>query len=42
LKLARSRPANLAQAKRIEGMTPAALALILAHIRKAHREIAAE
>ncbi len=37
LKLARQRPATLAHAGRIEGMTPAALTLILAHIRKAQR-----
>ncbi len=36
-KLARYRPATLAQAARIDGMTPAALMLILAHIRKAAR-----
>ena len=40
-KLSHSRPSNLAQAARIEGMTPAALTLILAHIRKARREVAA-
>ncbi|MGV8985728.1 MAG: tRNA uridine-5-carboxymethylaminomethyl(34) synthesis enzyme MnmG [Cypionkella sp.] len=34
-KLTRRRPANLAEAERIEGMTPAALLLILAHCRKA-------
>lgn len=34
-KLQRRRPANLAEAERIEGMTPAALLLILAHCRKA-------
>ena len=34
-KLQRRRPANLAEAERIEGMTPAALTLILAHCRKA-------
>lgn len=33
-KLQRSRPVNLAQAGRIDGMTPAALSLILAHLRK--------
>lgn len=33
-KLDRARPANLSQAGRIEGMTPAALALILAHLRQ--------
>lgn len=36
-KLKRLQPANLAQAGRIEGMTPAALTLILAHLRKAQR-----
>lgn len=41
LKLERHRPATLAQAARIEGMTPAALTLLLAHIRKARRESAA-
>jgi tRNA uridine 5-carboxymethylaminomethyl modification enzyme len=40
-KLERRRPANMAQAGRIEGMTPAALTLILAHLRKARREVAA-
>ncbi len=40
-KLSHMRPANLAQAARIEGMTPAALTLILAHIRKARRVVAA-
>lgn len=34
-KLQRRRPSNLAEAERIEGMTPAALLLILAHCRKA-------
>jgi len=38
LKLARQRPSTLAQAGRIEGMTPAALTLILAHMRKARRK----
>ena len=33
-KLAQSRPSTLAQAGRIEGMTPAALALILTSIRR--------
>jgi len=32
-KLARHRPATLAQASRIDGMTPAALLLLLAHLR---------
>ncbi len=36
-KLKRIQPENLAQAGRIEGMTPAALTLILAHLRKAKR-----
>jgi len=40
LKLGRVRPTNLAQAAKVEGMTPAALTLILAHIRKARREAA--
>jgi tRNA uridine 5-carboxymethylaminomethyl modification enzyme len=33
-KLAALRPATLAQAGRMEGMTPAALMLLLAHLRK--------
>ncbi len=33
-KLAQARPATLAQAERMEGMTPAALTLILAHIKQ--------
>ena len=33
-KLTRVRPQNLAQASRVDGMTPAALALLLARIRK--------
>ena len=37
LKLNRIRPASIAQAGRIEGMTPAALTLILAHMRKLRR-----
>tara|TARA_R110000851_G_scaffold37035_21_gene95978 strand:- start:2837 stop:4006 length:1170 start_codon:yes stop_codon:yes gene_type:complete len=37
-KLERVRPENLAQAARIEGMTPAALSLILAKLRQAARE----
>jgi tRNA uridine 5-carboxymethylaminomethyl modification enzyme len=36
-KLDRHRPATLAQASRIDGMTPAALMLVLAHIRKLNR-----
>jgi tRNA uridine 5-carboxymethylaminomethyl modification enzyme len=35
-KLLRRRPTNLAEAERIEGMTPAALLLLLAHCRKAN------
>lgn len=41
LKLSRHRPENLAQAARIEGVTPAALTLILARLRKMSR-VAAE
>jgi tRNA uridine 5-carboxymethylaminomethyl modification enzyme len=33
-KLERSRPADLAAASRIPGMTPAALAAVLGHVRK--------
>lgn len=40
-KLNRIRPETLAQASRIEGMTPAALALILAHIKTASKAGAA-
>lgn len=36
-KLAAQRPADLAQAGRIEGMTPAALTLLAAHARKSRR-----
>jgi len=36
-KLERHRPSTLAQAARIDGVTPAALMLLLAHIRKAAR-----
>lgn len=39
-KLHARKPETLAQAGRIEGMTPAALALILAHIKKAKRAVA--
>jgi tRNA uridine 5-carboxymethylaminomethyl modification enzyme len=39
-KLTRSRPATLAQAGRVEGMTPAALTLILAKLRQARRKTA--
>lgn len=37
-KLARSRPANLHQAAKVDGMTPAALTLLLAKLRQARRE----
>jgi tRNA uridine 5-carboxymethylaminomethyl modification enzyme len=37
-KLERHRPATLAHAGRIDGMTPSALLLLLAHIRKAARK----
>lgn len=37
-KLDRARPETLGQAARVEGMTPAALTLILAHLRKADRQ----
>ncbi|MDX2258702.1 MAG: tRNA uridine-5-carboxymethylaminomethyl(34) synthesis enzyme MnmG [Hyphomicrobiaceae bacterium] len=40
-KLALHRPANIAQAARIDGMTPAALMLIAAYLRKARPESAA-
>ena len=36
-KLQRFQPLNLAQARGIEGMTPAALVLVLAHLRKGQR-----
>ncbi|KPF67812.1 tRNA uridine 5-carboxymethylaminomethyl modification protein [Bosea sp. AAP35] len=41
-KLANERPADLAQAGRIEGMTPAALTLLAAHARRGRRGRAAE
>ncbi|WP_371055876.1 tRNA uridine-5-carboxymethylaminomethyl(34) synthesis enzyme MnmG [Rhodosalinus sp. K401] len=37
-KLQEARPTNLAQASRIDGMTPAALALLLVKLRQAERE----
>lgn len=40
-KLFRAQPTSLAQAGRIEGMTPAALTLILAYLRRAERSRAA-
>ncbi len=39
-KLIRAQPATLAQAARIEGMTPAALTVLIAHLRKRARKIA--
>ena len=38
MKLGRARPANLHQAAKIDGMTPAALTLLLAKLRQARRE----
>ena len=38
LKLTATRPATLAQAARIDGITPAALTLILAHLRRDARK----
>ncbi|MDH2327866.1 tRNA uridine-5-carboxymethylaminomethyl(34) synthesis enzyme MnmG [Cereibacter sp. SYSU M97828] len=38
VKLKRVRPVNLAQAMKIEGMTPAAVALVLSRIRKSRNE----
>lgn len=40
-KLKRTRPASLSQAARIEGMTPAAMTLLLARIRRQERQRAA-
>jgi tRNA U34 5-carboxymethylaminomethyl modifying enzyme MnmG/GidA len=34
----RWRPASIAQAARIDGMTPAALLLLLAHVKRAARD----
>jgi tRNA uridine 5-carboxymethylaminomethyl modification enzyme len=39
-KLSRARPASLGQASRLEGVTPAALTALLAHVRKAGRKAA--
>ena len=39
LKLERIRPPSIGHAERIEGMTPAAIALLLSHLRKGGREI---
>jgi len=41
-KLTRFRPSTLGQASRIDGMTPAALMLLLAHIKKAGKRRAAQ
>jgi tRNA uridine 5-carboxymethylaminomethyl modification enzyme len=38
LKLGQARPGNLAQAAKLDGMTPAALTLLLAKLRQAKRE----
>ncbi|HTT98274.1 MAG TPA: tRNA uridine-5-carboxymethylaminomethyl(34) synthesis enzyme MnmG [Rhizomicrobium sp.] len=40
LKLSRIRPATLGQAARVDGVTPAALTLILAHVRAGSRRVA--
>lgn len=40
-KLARLRPVNLSQAARIEGMTPAALTLLLAHLQRNRKALRA-
>jgi tRNA uridine 5-carboxymethylaminomethyl modification enzyme len=39
-KLSRIRPATIGQAARIDGMTPAALTLVLAHVRAGSRRVA--
>ncbi len=41
-KLERHRPSTMAQAGRIDGMTPAALMLVLAAVKKAERRVAGE
>ena len=41
-KLERHRPASLGQAARLDGMTPAALMLLLAHLKKGRRPRAPE
>jgi tRNA uridine 5-carboxymethylaminomethyl modification enzyme len=39
-KLGRIRPATLGQASRIDGVTPAALTLVLAHVRAGTKRVA--
>jgi tRNA uridine 5-carboxymethylaminomethyl modification enzyme len=39
-KLSSVRPVNLAQAARIEGMTPAAVSLLLAQLKKLEKQLA--
>ncbi len=41
MKLSKARPANIAQAGRIDGMTPAGLALLLARVRRDKKESSA-
>jgi tRNA uridine 5-carboxymethylaminomethyl modification enzyme len=36
-KLERARPANIAQAAKLDGMTPAAILLLLAALRRTHQ-----
>ena len=40
-KLKRARPANIFQASKIEGMTPAALLLLISHVRRPSRQLMA-
>jgi tRNA uridine 5-carboxymethylaminomethyl modification enzyme len=40
LKLSRAQPESILQASRIEGITPAALLLVLAHLRKPAERLA--
>ncbi|HET6565654.1 MAG TPA: tRNA uridine-5-carboxymethylaminomethyl(34) synthesis enzyme MnmG [Xanthomonadales bacterium] len=39
-KLARTRPANVGQASRIPGVTPAAISLLLVHLKKSRQKVA--
>jgi tRNA uridine 5-carboxymethylaminomethyl modification enzyme len=41
MKLGKARPANIAQAAKIEGVTPAALTLLLARLRRDQRRMSA-